>query len=234
MSSRCPDGRGLALALLATGALAACEREDRQFRNWPPAASATTAIRESPLQPGPTTREDTLHPEYESNGWAVSEGQAALQPVQLLGVPLPGRRRHRPAAHGRAVDLRQRAGKHLRDDRGGPAQRHAVVQGPAGQRSDLAARRVRPLDERAARQGCRDRTERRHAGPEPGAVRREGHAGPVGRCLRRRSTRDAAAGGASSPARTRPWRPPARLARDHRRTAVAPDVRDRQHGASCW
>lgn len=90
MPSRCPDGRGLALALLAMGALAACEREDRQFRNWPPAASATTAIRESPLQPGPTTREDTLHPEYESNGWAVSEGKRLYNQFNCSGCHFQG------------------------------------------------------------------------------------------------------------------------------------------------
>jgi cytochrome c oxidase cbb3-type subunit III len=90
MSSRCLDGRGLLLALLAAGALAACEREDRQFRNWPPAASATTAIRESPLQPGPTTREDTLHPEYESNGWAVAQGKRLYNQFNCSGCHFQG------------------------------------------------------------------------------------------------------------------------------------------------
>jgi cytochrome c oxidase cbb3-type subunit 3 len=90
MSSRCPDRRSLFLALLAFGALAACEREDRQFRNWPPAASATTAIRESPLQPGPTTREDTLHPEYESNAWAVSQGKTLYNQFNCSGCHFQG------------------------------------------------------------------------------------------------------------------------------------------------
>jgi cytochrome c oxidase cbb3-type subunit 3 len=90
MSSRCPDGRGLLLALLAAGALVACEREDRQFRNWPPAASATTAIRESPLQPGPTTREDTLHSEYESNGWAVAQGKQLYNQFNCSGCHFQG------------------------------------------------------------------------------------------------------------------------------------------------
>jgi len=90
MPSPCPDRRGVVLALLALGALAACEREDRQFRNWPPAASATTAIRESPLQPGPTIREDTLHPEYESNGWAVSQGKALYNQFNCSGCHFQG------------------------------------------------------------------------------------------------------------------------------------------------
>jgi cytochrome c oxidase cbb3-type subunit 3 len=90
MSSRCPDSRGLLLALLAAGALAGCEREDRQFRNWPPAASATTAIRESPLQPGPTTREDTLHSEYESNGWAVAQGKQLYNQFNCSGCHFQG------------------------------------------------------------------------------------------------------------------------------------------------
>lgn len=90
MPSRCPDGRGALLALLAIGALAACEREDRQFRNWPPAASATTAIRESPLQPGPTTREDTLVPEYEKNGWAVSQGKTLYNQFNCSGCHFQG------------------------------------------------------------------------------------------------------------------------------------------------
>jgi cytochrome c oxidase cbb3-type subunit III len=70
--------------------LAACEREDRQFRNWPPAASATTAIRESPLQPGPTIREDTLVPEYESNGWAVSQGKQLYNQFNCSGCHFQG------------------------------------------------------------------------------------------------------------------------------------------------
>ena len=90
MSSHCPDRRGLLLTLLAISAVAACEREDRQFRNWPPAASATTAIRESPLQPGPITREDTLHPEYESNGWAVSQGKQLYNQFNCSGCHFQG------------------------------------------------------------------------------------------------------------------------------------------------
>src|SRR3954463_3056140 len=90
MSSRCPDGRGLLLALLAAGALVACEREDRQFPNWPPAPSATTGIRESPLQPAQTTREGTLHSEYESNGWAVAQGKQLYNQFNCSGRHFQG------------------------------------------------------------------------------------------------------------------------------------------------
>jgi hypothetical protein len=54
MCSACPDPRRpLALAAAFLLVLAACEREKRQFESWPPSASASTAVREVQLQPGP-------------------------------------------------------------------------------------------------------------------------------------------------------------------------------------
>ena len=92
-----------------------------------------------------------------------------------------------------AVDLRQRAGEHLRDDRRGPAQRDAVVRRPARQRPDLAARRLRALDERAAapRTSRPAGTTTCRSGARSSPPRRPSRSSPP--CRRRRSSRDAAA-----------------------------------------
>jgi hypothetical protein len=70
MRSRCRDA--LALALLATVGLVACEREGRRFESWPPSAPAGTAVREVELQPGPPTPDVDLRGPYEGNAFGVS------------------------------------------------------------------------------------------------------------------------------------------------------------------
>jgi cytochrome c oxidase cbb3-type subunit III len=77
------------LALLALVTLPACQREDRQFRTWPPAASAT-AVRESPLQPGPATRGIVVRNEYDDNAWAVSEGKRLYNQFNCSGCHFQG------------------------------------------------------------------------------------------------------------------------------------------------
>ena len=65
--------RGIvALAICTT--IAACDREQRRFRENPPSASPSN-VRVSALQPG--TMVDTTHVAgpYDNNAWAVSEGQ---------------------------------------------------------------------------------------------------------------------------------------------------------------
>jgi cytochrome c oxidase cbb3-type subunit 3 len=77
-------------ALLLLLATTACEREDRQFRNWPPAAGAATVVRESPLQPGPPTPNPPVHVEYANNAWAVSQGQQLYNQFNCSGCHFQG------------------------------------------------------------------------------------------------------------------------------------------------
>ena len=57
MCSAFPSVRWLAVAVLAALAVSGCERETRRFRELPPTATAETAVRLSPLQPGPPVRQ---------------------------------------------------------------------------------------------------------------------------------------------------------------------------------
>jgi hypothetical protein len=82
-------------------------------------------------------------------------GQAPVPLVQLQRLPCQRRRRHRPAADGRRVALRQRAGAGVPEHRAGPAQRHALVRRPHPRRPGLADRRLRALHGRPAAQGRR-------------------------------------------------------------------------------
>jgi cytochrome c oxidase cbb3-type subunit 3 len=69
-----PLVRALAMALLALS-VAACDREERRFRESPPSAAPATLVRVSALQPGPTI--DSMHQSnvYQENAYAISEGQ---------------------------------------------------------------------------------------------------------------------------------------------------------------
>ena len=62
-----------ALATLAT--LAACDREERQFRESPPAAQPAGLVRNSSLQPGPFVDSTHLGNVYQENAYAVTQGQ---------------------------------------------------------------------------------------------------------------------------------------------------------------
>jgi cytochrome c oxidase cbb3-type subunit III len=88
--SRCRWRRELIAAALLAAALSACQREDRRFRTWPPAASALPAVRQSPLQPGPTTRDLAVRNEYEGNAWAVSEGKRLYNQFNCSGCHFQG------------------------------------------------------------------------------------------------------------------------------------------------
>src|ERR1051325_6762251 len=80
-------------------------------------------------------------------------GPATVRVVQLRGVPFARRRRDGAPADGRQMDLRQPAGEHFSDHPRGPPERHAVVPRQAERTAGLAARRLRPFDERPAAQG---------------------------------------------------------------------------------
>jgi cytochrome c oxidase cbb3-type subunit 3 len=88
--SGCRRRRELLAAVLLAAALSACQREDRRFRTWPPAASAIPAVRQSELQPGPTTRDLTVRNEYGDNAWAVSEGKRLYNQFNCSGCHFQG------------------------------------------------------------------------------------------------------------------------------------------------
>src|SRR5690349_15157882 len=76
MSSRCPERRALlALALLLATSAAACQREQRRFRESPPSAMPAALVRVSALQPGPTYDSTHLGNVYQENAYAVATGQ---------------------------------------------------------------------------------------------------------------------------------------------------------------
>jgi cytochrome c oxidase cbb3-type subunit 3 len=72
MSSRCREPIVLA-ALLALAA--GCDREDRRFREAPPAGAPSEIVRVSALQPGPAIMRTTSANPYDENAYAVSQGQ---------------------------------------------------------------------------------------------------------------------------------------------------------------
>ena len=66
-------------------ALAGCEREERRFREVPPAGTATSNVVMSELQPGPsiqTVRTD--HP-YDENAFAIAQGKRLYQQMNCAG-----------------------------------------------------------------------------------------------------------------------------------------------------
>jgi cytochrome c oxidase cbb3-type subunit 3 len=74
----------LPVLLLLLG-LAACEREERRFREVPPGATADALVRQSPLEPGPPVRQVRLASAYEENAYAVSEGKRLFNQFNCVG-----------------------------------------------------------------------------------------------------------------------------------------------------
>jgi cytochrome c oxidase cbb3-type subunit III len=72
MSSRF---RSRLLLPMAACALIACDREERRFTEAPPAGSPPGTTRFSTLQPGPAMITTTVSNRYDSNAYAVSQGQ---------------------------------------------------------------------------------------------------------------------------------------------------------------
>ena len=80
---------GIAVALIVTPLLG-CEREQRRFREVPPAATAADAVRQSELQPGEPQPEATVVAPYDGNAWAVSEGKRLYQWFNCVGCHANG------------------------------------------------------------------------------------------------------------------------------------------------
>ena len=75
----------LALATLATLATTGCRREERRFREVPPAADATTNVVMSTLQPGPSiVSVATEHP-YDKDAYAIAQGQRLYVQMNCAG-----------------------------------------------------------------------------------------------------------------------------------------------------
>jgi cytochrome c oxidase cbb3-type subunit III len=91
MSSCCRSDTGRLAALgLALLVAAACRREERSFRAWPPAADPSSAVREVGLQPGPSTPDLSVHGKSEDNAYAVSEGKRLYNAWNCSGCHFQG------------------------------------------------------------------------------------------------------------------------------------------------
>lgn len=71
MSSHCRKTLFLCSLLL----MAACDREDREFRGVAPGDSPTDVVRQSTLHPGPAVMTSRVDNEYEENAYHVAQGQ---------------------------------------------------------------------------------------------------------------------------------------------------------------
>jgi cytochrome c oxidase cbb3-type subunit 3 len=95
MSSRSRDGRvsrlppAAVFAVLAALALPGCEREERSFHGRSATAPAT-AVRETELQPGPSTRHVPVRGPYEGNAYGVSEGKRLYNQFNCSGCHFQG------------------------------------------------------------------------------------------------------------------------------------------------
>jgi cytochrome c oxidase cbb3-type subunit III len=80
------SARMCALAVsMALIAVVGCKREERRFRETPPAATAANAITMSSLQPGPSVIEAQMRNPYEDNAYAVSEGKQLFDQMNCSG-----------------------------------------------------------------------------------------------------------------------------------------------------
>jgi cytochrome c oxidase cbb3-type subunit 3 len=77
---------GIFLALIV---LAACEREERRFRELPAATAHEGTVRVGELQPGPKVP-DVESPGYGSNAYAMAEGQKLYQWFNCVGCHANG------------------------------------------------------------------------------------------------------------------------------------------------
>ena len=81
-----------ATALIAGMAffVAACEREERRFRESPPSASPTALVSVSDLQPGPTLIRTTVEEPYGDIAYSVSEGKRFFNWMNCSGCHANG------------------------------------------------------------------------------------------------------------------------------------------------
>ncbi|MFN7945050.1 MAG: c-type cytochrome [Blastocatellia bacterium] len=82
--------RGCAFVVIALLVLTACEREQRRFREIPPGATASSAVRQSELQPGAPQPVAHFEGPYADNAWGVSEGQRLYSWFNCVGCHAHG------------------------------------------------------------------------------------------------------------------------------------------------
>lgn len=82
--------RVVALALPLALALAACDREERHFREAPPSVTPVGLVQLSPLEPGVATTPPRARSPYEDNAYAVSEGQRRFASYNCIGCHAHG------------------------------------------------------------------------------------------------------------------------------------------------
>jgi len=70
-------------------AIAACEREERQFRETPPGVSPSN-VRVSELQPGPAVPTPQTTSPYEHNAYAIAEGKRLYAQFNCVGCHAHG------------------------------------------------------------------------------------------------------------------------------------------------
>jgi cytochrome c oxidase cbb3-type subunit 3 len=90
MSSRFPDSHRTAAVAALLAILAACDREDRRFREAPPAGSPQGVVRLTPLQPGPSVITTHVANPYDENAYAVSQGQRLYAWFNCVGCHANG------------------------------------------------------------------------------------------------------------------------------------------------
>jgi cytochrome c oxidase cbb3-type subunit 3 len=71
-------------------AVIACERENRRFQEAPPAATATSIVSMSELQPGEVRPKLRVVNVYEQNAWAVAEGKRLFGMFNCAGCHANG------------------------------------------------------------------------------------------------------------------------------------------------
>jgi cytochrome c oxidase cbb3-type subunit 3 len=77
-------------AMLSVFAVASCQRDERRFREEPPAANPASIAIVSTLQPGPTIREVKTHGPYQYNAYLINEGKALYNQMNCVGCHANG------------------------------------------------------------------------------------------------------------------------------------------------
>jgi cytochrome c oxidase cbb3-type subunit 3 len=84
--------RRIAVAVCAVAlgvAIAACEREERRFRETPPGTSPSN-VRVSDIQPGPAIPTPPASGPYENNAYAIAEGKRLYAQLNCVGCHAHG------------------------------------------------------------------------------------------------------------------------------------------------
>jgi cytochrome c oxidase cbb3-type subunit III len=88
--SRAPRAAVIVVCLTLT-LLAACQREERRFREIPPGASPSSFVTQNDaVQPGPVIVDPEMRNAYEQNAWAVAEGEQLYNAFNCAGCHAPG------------------------------------------------------------------------------------------------------------------------------------------------